>query len=145
MVFPECLLQGTRKKLPENRISNINLMYARHKPGSEWKDGDEYPDFSKIKSDQSFNWSAYSIPFWVKFNPKREYLSDYGIIGYSVRIIRLCHQLAEGMENLEGIYGLRHAPDLENYSHCELYQKKGCSFQKREEGFPFCYQAWLHH
>ena len=66
-----------------------------------------------------------------------QYLSNYGIIGYPVRTIRFFHQLVEGMESLEGIYGLRHAPDKANYSHCELYQKKDTVSKKEKRDFRF--------
>jgi hypothetical protein len=94
-------------------------MYARHKPGYDWKDGDDYPDYTKIKPTQSFNWSAFSIPVWTRFNDRKEYLSDYGIMGYSVNSIRNAHHFSRILP--EKAFGLRHIPLEYNYSHCETY------------------------
>lgn len=122
MNFPENLKWGDQKIYPEHKISKKNYMYARHKPGSDWKDGDEYPDFSKIRSNQSFNWSAFSIPIWVRFNDREEYLKEYGVIGYSVETIRNFHD--DVLVSTTSPYGVKHYPLKSNYSHCEMYESK---------------------
>ena len=119
MQFPSCLISKNRKPYPEEKIHYKNYMYARHKPGSDWKEGDELPDLSKIRSQQSFNWSAFSIPVWTRFDDKRKYLPDYGVMGYSVNIIKKAHIYDLALP--ENAYGLRHNPIKYNYSHCELY------------------------
>lgn len=120
MNFPIILKRRNKPTLPDIRIHRKNYMYARHKPGSEWKIGDDYPDFSKIKSDQSFNWSAYSIPAWVRFTENRELKNDYGVLGYSVNTIK---GLTTKNNNLCNLYDLTHKPLEYNYSHCELKEK----------------------
>lgn len=92
-------------------------MYARHKPESDWKNDDEYPDFNIIKADQSFNWSAYSTGLWAKFSDKMEFKNDYGIVAYNVKSIR--NSLGK-ISNDDGHTTINHKPLLANYSHCEL-------------------------
>lgn len=97
-------------------------MYCRHKPGSDWKVDDEYPDFSKIKSDQSLNWSSFSKSFWVRYNDNKNYLEEYGVIGYSVNTILNTHKKDSRIS--QGIFGIKHKSCVNNYSHCELYPKQ---------------------
>lgn len=120
MRFPKKLLQNERKTYDEEFIHSLNYMYARHKPHSEWKLGEDYPDFTKIKSDQSFNWSAFSIPVWARFNSQKIYQADYGVISYSVYTIRNAHLFDENVP--ANVFGIHHVPDPNNYSHCELYE-----------------------
>lgn len=125
MEFPKWLNWGDRKVFPKNKILLVHYMYARHKPGSDWKENDEYPDFSKIRSTQSFNWSAFSIPIWTRFNDKKEYYQDYGVIGYAVQTIRYPNQFDSKVPN--GIFDIKHDPADSNYSHCELYESSDSS------------------
>ena len=122
MQFPECLKRKGRKTLPEKKINNKNLMYARHKPGVQWKIGDEFPDFKQIRSDQSFNWSAFSIPVWARFNERQEFFYNYGVMGYSVHTIRNAHLYKQENEQIpEKAFGITHKPLENNYSHCEIF------------------------
>ena len=119
MTFPKSLIKGNRREFPEDKISTKNLMYARHKPGYDWNEGDDYPDLSKIKIDQSFNWSAYSLPCWARFNPNKVYQSEYGVVGYSVNKIRNpINDLGESILVVNP--NVNHKPEDNNYSHCEL-------------------------
>jgi hypothetical protein len=130
MQFPKCLIKNNRKDLPENKIKNKHYLFARHKPGREWLIGDEYPDFTKIKSDQSFNWSAFSIPIWVRFNDQMTYLDGYGVVGYSVFTIRKAHKINTGLP--ENMYGVKHNSLVFNYSHCTLYPINASNQTKRD-------------
>ncbi len=94
-------------------------MYSRHKPGIDWRIGDDFPDFGKIKVDQSFNWSAFSIPVWARYTDLKEYKSEYGILGICVRSIRKTHEINTIFDNNSWI--VRHDPKQFNYSHCELH------------------------
>lgn len=130
MHFPKSLYRKNRKQLSSTRINSINLMYARHKPGVEWKKGDEYPDFTKIKSDQSFNWNAYSLPSWVRFNDRKEYKADYGVLGYSVSTLK---GKSKKNKDYKGLYFIIHDPKETNYSHCELAICDGVSITKKQK------------
>ena len=130
MRFPKLLIRNNRPCLSEYKIHNKNFMYARHKPGSEWIEGEEYPDFSKIKSNQSFNWSAFSLPVWVRFNHLKEYKNEYGVLGYSVNTIRNTNLFTRNLN--ENTYGVKHIPIDFNYSHCELFPINVDKKQKRE-------------
>lgn len=92
-------------------------MFSRHKPGAEWKQGEDYPDFNTIKADQSFNWSAYSIPIWTRFNDQKIYYADYGVMAYSVKTILF---IKKRLNQHEDYFKLDHKPVDYNYSHCEL-------------------------
>jgi len=119
MRFPRCLETKGRTPYPEHKINLKNYMYARHKPGYDWNPDEEFPDFSKISSYQSFNWSAFSIPVWVRFNDQKEYKKDYGVIGYSVNTIRNIHIIDKTLPL--NSYGIKHKPEEFNFSHSELY------------------------
>ena len=113
------MCQNGREIIREEKLHLRNFMYARHKPNVDWKVGEEYPDFSKIRSQQSFNWSAFSLPVWVRFNNNKEYQSGYGVIGYSVNTIKNIHLINKDIP--ENLFCLHHVPENNNYSHCELY------------------------
>lgn len=106
------------KPLAECKIHSRNLMYARHPP-KHWKEEENFPDVTQIRSTQSFYWSAFSIPFWARFNDKNEYKENHGVCGYSVFTIRNAHVFNKTLP--ENAYGLKHAPTQTRYSHCELY------------------------
>ena len=91
-------------------------MYSRHKPNIQWKPEADYPEFNQIKADQSFNWSAFSIPIWTRFNDKMEFLKDYGIIGIKVETIYRSSR--KFIQNVNPI--LFHKLLETNYSHCEM-------------------------
>jgi len=94
-------------------------MYARHKAGADWVEGEEYPDLSKIKHDQSFNWSAYSIPEWARFNDIPSYVGDnYGVIGYKVNTIRNINRYVD--TSSAEPYKIKHESLEFNYSHCQF-------------------------
>ena len=121
MDFPKYLLQNGRITYPSNLIFSFNFMFMRC-PKIDWEEGDEYPDFSKIRSKQSFNWSAFSIPLWARFTDKMEYRAGYGVIGYKVRTIRKANSVNPILEN--GLFNIKHQPIETNYSHCELFTTK---------------------
>jgi hypothetical protein len=125
MRFPNCLKQKGRPVLENKRIRLKNYMYARHKPNIDWIYGDPYPDFSRIRTQQSFNWSAFSIPVWTRFNDKKEFLSDYGVVGYCVRTITKTFEIDSKYENES--YLLEHIPLEQNYSHCQMFKNKNFS------------------
>jgi len=131
MKFPNCLVKGNRSTLPQEKIKDLNYMYARHKPGVQWKEGDDFPDFATIRSKQSFNWSAYSIPVWTRFKNKKEYLNNYGVAGYSVNTIRNSGLINTLFEN--NTFSILHSPLDYNYSHCELNQLKDIPHKNKRE------------
>lgn len=129
MRFPKQLYQKDRIALEEEKIHPLNYMYARHKPNVDWKIGDEFPDFSKIRSNQSFNWSAYSLPVWVRFNNQKEYYHGYGVMAYSVNTLKNAHLIDENIS--ANMFGIRHVPEFNNYSHCELYETNNHSTKEK--------------
>ncbi|RLD56920.1 MAG: hypothetical protein DRJ05_10530 [Bacteroidetes bacterium] len=118
MKFPKALLTGNRSAKPKHRINSKNYMYARHVPSHDWDMSEGYPDITKIKADQSFNWSAYSIPIWTRFNDVKKYREDTGIAGYSVKTIKNTNAINSKFKN--NILELEHLPRENNYSHCQL-------------------------
>ena len=118
MQFPSSLKQNDRRKLPENCILSWQYMYARH-PRSHWSEDEDFPQFETIRSKQSFNWSAFSIPIWARFNDLMEYQSGYGVAGYRVKTIRRAHEYNDELP--KEACGIKHDPIENNYSHCELY------------------------
>lgn len=129
MKFPKPLLQYNKPTFSASKIHHLTNLYARHKPGSQWKEGDEYPDFDQIRSNQSFNWSAFSLPIWTRFNNRKEYLMDYGVVGYSVYTIKNIHKLDPTIP--KSMFGINHKPEPNNYSHCELICKTNVKSHKR--------------
>jgi|GEM_PF-1622717 len=131
MKFPKCLEKRNRKNIQEKFLLFFNYMFARHKPYSQWLPEDEYPDFSQIRTNQSFNWSVFSTPIWTRFNNQRQYLKDHGVIGYKVKTIRNTSKYDPQFD--DDTFLLKHKPDENNYSHCELYlNKKITHSQKRK-------------
>ncbi len=120
MRFPKSLYQNGRETLGEEKILPITYMFARHKPRVDWVIGEDFPDFTKLKSDQSFNWSPFSLPIWARFNNQKVYFKDYGVMGYSVKKIKNAHLIDNNIP--ADIFRIHHQPDPNNYSHCELYQ-----------------------
>lgn len=125
MEYPEALYCNGRKKLDKAEIFNSNYLYARHKPGYDWIEEEGLPDFSKIKIDpktpsknQSFNWDRFSEPHWVRFNPQKEYLKEYAVVGFLVETIRNLKQTNCELEN--DLVDVEHEPVNINYSHCQL-------------------------
>lgn len=118
MQFPRTLNANGRKKLNEKKILSFHYMYARHKAVTDWKEGDEFPDYNKIKVNQSFNWSAFSYPVWARFIPGKKYMSNYGIMRYKVHTIKNIHKHSKILP--EKSFDIKHEPEDENYSHCEL-------------------------
>ena len=130
MKFPVTLLQNIRKAHTQDKIKPVRLMFARHKPGDDWKVGDPYPNFSRIKSNQSFNWSAYSIPIWTRFTDKKEYRKNHGVVGYRVGTIRFTSKFNKDFSDYT--FDVKHKPFRYNYSHCELVVNKNLNkAQKR--------------
>ncbi len=125
MEYPEALYCNGRKKLDKAKIVNSNFLYARHKPGHDWNEEEGLPDFSKIKinpkkpsENQSFNWDQYSEPHWVRFNPQKEYLKEYAVVGFLVETIRNIKTFNDELEN--DFVDVEHEPVKINYSHCQL-------------------------
>jgi hypothetical protein len=114
-------------------------MYARH-PNTDWGTDQEFPLFEKISSNQSFNWSAYSIPTWARFTDQQEFRYNYGVAGYYVKTIREAHKLKQDV--LENSYGLKHDPNSNNYSHCVLYPDE---IPKNNKKLKRAYRATLKH
>jgi len=131
MRFPKRLLRKNRTKYSSNKINSWHLMFTRHKPLTEWAEGDEYPNFSSIKitKPQSFNWSAFSLPIWVRYTDQKEYKSDYGVVGYRVGTLRYTNKIDPAFENFT--FDVRHDPLENNFSHCELEVKKSLSKKDR--------------
>jgi len=143
MKFPKSLLQNNKPTLSESKIHSFTNLYARHKPGTQWKEGEEYPDFNQIRSNQSFNWSAFSLPIWTRFNDRKEYLMDYGIVGYSVYTVKNIHKLDQTIP--ENLFGISHKPDPNNYSHCELYCKTNVRSYKRAFRMKLKHRCKIHY
>lgn len=123
------------KPLAECKIHSRNLMYARHPP-KHWIKKENFPDVTKIRSTQSFYWSAFSIPYWARFNDKNEYKENNGVCAYSVYTIRNAHVFDKSLP--ENAYGLKHAPTQNRYSHCELYPiNVGKNNQKLKNAYRF--------
>lgn len=129
MIFPKSLGKNERDRIEENLIPNCNLIFMRHKPGSVWKDKADFPEYSQISSDQSFNWGAFSIPLWVRFNDRGKYLEEYGVTGVTIKAVRESHKYNGNLP--PNLYGLHHVPVKLNYSHSELYKINIDNFQKR--------------
>lgn len=49
MEYPEELYCNGREKLDKLNIIDSNYLYARHKPGYDWKEEEGLPDCTKIK------------------------------------------------------------------------------------------------
>lgn len=126
MNFPTQLLRGNRKEKPQERILLFHYAFVRHKPGHDWKDEDELPDFTKIKiEDQSCYWDQYSIPIWARFNDVKEYKEDYAVVAYKVSTIRQTSKVLRikkytKVEFDDLTLNIRHLPIDTNYSHCEM-------------------------
>lgn len=125
MDFPEELYCKNRKKIQSSEILDKHYQYARHKPGHDWNERHELPDYTKIKIDpnnknnQSFNWDQFSEPHWVRFDPQGKYLIDYAVVGFLTGTIRNVDQFDNNIEN--GLIDVEHKPIENNYSHCQLY------------------------
>ncbi len=132
MDFPSSLLHKGRRLYSSQHILSFNYMFARCPP-SDWDEGDEFPDFNRIKIDQnqSFNWSAFSIPIWARFTDLQEYKNGYGVIGYKVGTIRKTNKINPRFDN--HIFDLCHKPLTHNYSHCELTLLKPIEKRDRRE------------
>ena len=125
MKYPTQLLTNGRDKLDRVLIKSDNLLFARHKPGYDWNDGEDLPDFTKIKLDtivpennQSLNWDKFSEPKWVRFNTNQEYQKDYAVIGYLTASIRNISKANNNLTN--DLIDVEHNPIDLNYSHCQL-------------------------
>lgn len=132
MRFPKLFLEKRNCPiLSETQILNSHYMYARHKPGHDWKIEEGLPDFSKIKIEdkQSFNWNIFSIPIWTRFNDKKEYQNEYAVVAFLVETIRYSSSIDQNFEN--HTLSVAHAPIENNYSHCELILKKELTKSQR--------------
>lgn len=114
-------------------------MYARH-PKTDWGPDQDFPAFEKISSNQSFNWSAFSIPEWARFTDNQEYRQNYGVAGYYVKTIRKAHELKQDVPR--SAYGLKHDPIDNNYSHCVLFPDE---IPKKNKKLKRAYRAALRH
>lgn len=121
MRFPHLLRCTKCKPFPKEKIHPKNLVYSRHAPDSVWKRGEKFPDINQIKENQSFNWSAFSIPQWVRFNPEKVYQKEQGVCAFPVYAIRKAHLCADELP--EDIFEIKHDPIKINYSHCQIYPK----------------------
>jgi len=119
MRFPSILKCNKCKPLSKEKIHPKNLVYSRHAPDSVWKRGEKFPDINQIKEDQSFNWSAFSIPQWVRFNPQKIYQKDQGVCSFPVFAIKKAYQYNEQLP--DDIFELEHDPLEYNYSHCQIH------------------------
>jgi len=138
MNFPTQLLRCGRNQLPSKRILLFHYAFARHKPSHDWKEEDGLPDFSKIKIDQSFNWSQFSIPIWTRFNAAMEYQEEYAVVGYRVSTIRQTNKIQKQnrysqFEFEDLTLDIKHEPIDTNYSHCELVSVIDLDKTKRRE------------
>lgn len=118
MRFPFLLKRYGRRKFDERFIDAESHAYTRHKPGHDWKEGDDFPDFSKIKVDQSMNWSAFSLAIWTRFDGKGDYLKDYGVVSYRIDAIKNSVKYCDQFDR--NPYKIIHCPENINYSHCQL-------------------------
>lgn len=115
MDFPISLYKNGRKTIPTNLISTKDLIFARHSSSNGYTG--KLPNFASIKHDQSFNWSAFSIPSWVRFGTLEEYKKDsHGIAGYSIGIFL---DPEPGSHN-DARFNLVHDPIEINYSHVTI-------------------------
>lgn len=96
-------------------------MFMRNKPGHGWIVDEGLPDFTKVKKDQSFNWSSLSIPIWTRFNDKKIYLDNYAVVGVKVKTIRFPNKYDSSFKPFS--WDVHHNPFDTNYSHCELNPK----------------------
>lgn len=131
MKFPRDLYKNNRRELSTSLILSPHYMYWRCSPTSDWTPDQPFPEFSRIKSDQSFNWSAFSTPDWARYNDKKEYRSNYGVIGCKVDSIKHTNLINERFE--DNTFGLSHKPIEFNYSHCELYPKRNITPKDKRE------------
>ena len=131
MKYPEELYRQGRPILDKSEISKKEFLYARHKPGHDWKIDENIPDYTKIKIDpdnqdenQSYNWDKLSKHHWVRFNPLKEYLINYAVVGYLADTIRniekYCFENNGVTAVSKGTLDVEHKPTEINYSHCQL-------------------------
>ena len=118
MKYPTALLKRGRCKFNKEKIKPFNYLYTRHKPSSDWNETYGLPDFTKIKTNQSFNWCTFSIPIWTRFNDKKIYLSDHAVAAFSVKTIRESYKNSSIIPSQA--FDIEHKPIETNYSHCEL-------------------------
>lgn len=125
MKYPNELYRNGREELDKSNILDTHYLYARHKPGVDWNESQGLPDFTKIKIDpdksdknQSFNWDKLSEPHWVRFNPAKEYLQHYAVVGFLTETIRNIDKYSTDCE--KNLIDVEHKPVDINYSHCQL-------------------------
>lgn len=131
MRFPLSLRTNGREALSSDKILRFHYAFARHKPSSDWNAQEELPDFSKIKLDQSFNWSIYSIPLWTRFDDSMNYKSDYAVVGYKVSTIRLTNRINPSFQNF--IFDIKTDPLENNYSHIVLVTDPDLKINKTQK------------
>ena len=121
MQFPNSLLRGIRKIHTSNKIKFCHFMYVRV-PDIQY-DGnyDDFPNLAYIRSEQSTTWSAYSLPDWTRFNDKKHYISNSGILGLKVKTIL---EININTEEQPNFWRLLHIPVEFNYSHCQFQTNK---------------------
>lgn len=126
MQYPKELLRNHRDKLDSSDILDSHYLYKRHKPGHDWDENLDLPDFSKIRiepdnqnENQSFNWEKFSEPHWVRFTPQGEYLLQYAVVGYLTETIRKADIYDQRVE--KDLVDVEHDPIEENYSHCQIF------------------------
>ena len=61
MNYPNSLLKRKRLSYPSEKIGKRHLMFARHKPLQEWKEGEDFPQFSSIKNNQNQSYNLISF------------------------------------------------------------------------------------
>ena len=87
MQFPNSLLQKNRRTHTSDKIKFCHIMYVRVPDIQYSGNYDDHPNLAYIRSTQSTNWSAYSFPSWTRFNDKKQYISNSGLIGFKVKTI----------------------------------------------------------
>lgn len=131
MEYPDELYSKDLNPLPKEQILDEDYLYQRHKPGHGWKPEEGLPDYTKIEISpekgrlQSYNWSRFSKPHWVRFNSAKQYLIEYAVVGFLPRTIRNIHEYDPvnkeyDPEIIKGTLDVEHKPEEINYSHCQL-------------------------
>ncbi len=137
MRFPKHLYSNGKENSPldSSKIKFYQYLYMRVHH-SHWDDKDEFPGLNVIKTDQSLNWGAFSIPIWARFDDNKNYKIDNGVIGVKVKAI--ISNYRSNHNNTDANYPLiLHKPLQNNYSHCELnnYLKDISKSKKRDYRF----------
>lgn len=121
MEFPQELVKNNRLNIEFSDEKGDSFLYMRVPPPHIDDHGAWI--YANLRSDQSFNWSLFSMPHWVRFNGDRIYLKDNRVIAFQVLYLMNASKLDPSFES--DSWTLKHDSDEFNYSHSVAILKKG--------------------